>query len=208
MKFKTCLTMAMPLIIWGATSLPVVAQEVPSARTAHKQLYRTGNKMTEVRIVRRDLIPPNLIPVIESAAKIQKYYEAFAVSPTEGISSTSAFQAINFHTIASANAAAVNGCNAKKKSDSEDCVVVAEFLPKGYDGPRSFSLSAIASKEFSKKYRRSGKQKAFAISPTTGFWGRAVKAASIEQARAVAVAECKKQAAAVGGQDCVVVSEN
>jgi len=208
MKLKTCLTMVMPLIFFGTIAVPVSAQGVPSARTANKQLYRTGKKMTEVRIVRRDLIPPNLIPVIEGAAKIQKYYEAFAVIPTEGISATSAFQAINFHTIATANAAAVNGCNAKKKAESEDCVVVAEFLPKGYDGPRSFSLSAIASKEFSKKYRRSGKQKAFAISPATGFWGRAVKVGSLEAARAAAVAECKAQAAAVGGQDCVVVSEN
>ncbi|NOX40725.1 MAG: hypothetical protein GXP05_09475 [Alphaproteobacteria bacterium] len=208
MKLKSSLIMVTALIFVGTLAVPVSAQDVLSARAANKQLYRTGKKMTEVRIVRRDLIPPNLIPVIEGAAKIQKYYEAFAVSPTEGISATSAFQAINFHTIASANAAAVSGCNAKKKAESEDCVVVAEFLPKGYDGPRAFSLSAIASKEFSKKYRRSGKQRAFAISPATGFWGRAVKANSIEAARTTAVAECKSRAAAVGGQDCVVVSEN
>ncbi len=185
-----------------------MAQQVPNARKAGRQLYRVGRNMTEVRIVRPDLIPDALKPAIKSAASVQKYYEAFAVSPSEGLQADSAFQAINFHTAAEAGAAAVAGCNAKKKKESEACVVVAEFLPKKYDGPRAFSLSANATVAFGKKYRYKGRKKAFAISPQTGNWGQAVRAATLAEARAKALADCAAKALAAGGSDCRVVSEN
>ncbi len=197
-----------PVLVTALMAFPALAEDLPTAKTAHKQLYKTGKRATVVRILREDLIPEALLPAIKMAARIQKYYEAMAVSPTEGMQSRSAFQAINHHTVEAAHAAAIAGCNAKKKKASEDCVVVAEFLPKAYKAPRAFSLSALASAEFSKKYRRSGKSKAFAISPSTGHWGRAVKAASPEEARAAALAECAELAAVDGGKDCVVVSQD
>lgn len=184
------------------------AQQVPNTRSAARQLFRVGKGTTEVRIVRPDLIPDALKPAIKAAAAFQKYYEAFAVSPSEGIEASSAFQAINFNTAAEAGAAAVAGCNAKKAKKSRDCVVVADFLPKKYDGPRAFSLSANATKAFFKKYRWKGRYKAFATSAQTGNWGFAVRAATIAKARAKALANCAAKATAVGQNDCKVVSEN
>jgi len=196
------------LVLCVAVSGAADAGEILSARVARSMLYKVGKNPTEVKILREDLIPPNLIPVIKMGAKIQKYYEALAVSPSEGLQSGSAFQAINFHSEADAASAATTGCNAKKKKDSDDCVVVAEFLPKGYDGPRKFSLSAIATATFAKKYRWSRKNKAFAISPLTGNWGQATKATSAQAARSQALAACSAMAGVGGDNSCVIVSEN
>lgn len=182
------------------------AQELPSAKTAYKQLYSIAKKPTEVRILREDLIPANLLPAIKAAATVQKYYEALALSPSEGIQGGSAFQAVNYHTPETANAAALAGCNAKKKKESEACVVVAQFVPKKYEGAGDFSLSYVASVEFAHKYRRKSKHRAFAISLSTGNWGHATGAASQEAAKAAAIADCAQKSDGAGAGDCAVVS--
>lgn len=184
----------------------VAAQTLPNAKTAAKQLFKTGKNKTVVRILKPDLVPAAYQTALQNAAKIQRYYEAMAASPTEGLLGGSASHAINHHTAAAAHAAAIAGCNAKKKKSAAGCVVVAEFLPKGYKGPRAFSLSASASEVFAKKYKRSGKSKAFAISASTGHWGESVKAANAAEASAAAMAMCQANAAKVGGDDCVVIS--
>jgi len=187
---------------------PARAQDLPRARVAVKQLYKTGKKATEVKILRPDLIPAPLLPAIKRAATIQKYYEAMAASPSEGLQSGSAFQAINHHTAAAADAAAIAGCNAKKKKGSDDCVVVAEFLPKGYAGPRAISLSMNATKVFAGKYRRAFRNKAFAISPSSGEWGWVKRAKTLDQAKSGALAACAQKAAAKGANDCRLISAN
>ncbi len=182
------------------------AQDLPGAKVAAKQLFKTNKKSTIVRILVPDLVPEVYQAALQNAASIQRYYEAMAASPSEGLIGGSAAHAINHHTAAAAHAAAISGCNAKKKKASKPCVVVAEFLPKSYSGPRSFSLSANASEAFAKKYKRAGKSKAFAISPSTGHWGEATKAASVEAAGTAALAACAAKAAKDGGEDCVIVS--
>ncbi len=200
--------MSTALLVVGSltTGSALFAQELLSAKAAYKQLYSTAKKPTEVRILREDLIPASLVPAIRAAAAVQKYYEAFALSPSEGIQAGSAFQAINYHSAATANAAALAGCNAKKKKASEDCVVVAEFLPKGYKGAREFSLSYVASVEFAKKYRRKAKHRAFAVSVASGNWGHAIGAGSQAEAEAAAVADCTQKSGGAGAADCAVVS--
>lgn len=184
------------------------AQDLPNAKTAHKMLFKTGKRATVVRILQPDMVPEVYKGALKNAASIQKYFEAMAASPSEGFMASSASHAINFHTVEAAHAAAISGCNAKKKKGSKPCVVVADFVPKGYSAPRDFSLSAVASEEFSKKYRRKGNQKAYAISPSTGHWGNAIKAGSLEEARTQAIADCTAKAAKTGAKDCAVVSEN
>ncbi|MFQ5437736.1 MAG: 5-aminolevulic acid synthase [Paracoccaceae bacterium] len=195
-------------LICSALASPVLAGDLPTSKQAKKMLFKAGKKPTEVRFLREDLIPANMIPAFRMGASMQKYYESLAISPTEGLRAKSAFQAVNFHSAASADRAALAGCNAAKKKKSDDCVVIVQFVPKGYDGPRDFSLSALATADFSRKYRWARKNKAFAISPETGNWGRALKAKTLEAARAAAIAECSAMAGGAGDAGCVVVSEN
>jgi len=208
MKHSQKFTLALALSIGVISATAATSQALPTARVAARMLFKTGKNATRVNILRLDLIPAPLQPAIRGAASIQKYYEAMAVSPSEGLQSASAFQAINHHSAAAAGAAALAGCNAKKKKASDDCVVVAEFLPKKYDGPRAFSLSMNATEVFLKKYRRARKNRAFAISPATGNWGFAVKAKTIAAARAAALADCATKTAPTGINDCRIVSEN
>jgi hypothetical protein len=183
------------------------AQEVPKARDAQKQLFKVGKRAVELKVLRPDLVPDNYKAALETAVGIQKYYEAMAASPSEGMLASSATLAVNYHSAETAGVAAIAGCNAKKKEESEPCVVIAEFLPKGYDGPRAFSLSFNATEAF-RKYRRAGKPKAFAISPATGEWGQAVKAGSIAAADQAALAACAVLAAKKEAGDCRIVSRD
>ncbi|MCA8868061.1 MAG: hypothetical protein KDA67_05380 [Rhodobacteraceae bacterium] len=186
----------------------VSAAELPSAKDAAKQLYKTGNRSTEVRILHPELVPEAYKGALEKAASIQHYYEALAASPTEGMLAPSAVHAINHHTAAAAHAAAIAGCNAKKKAGSDTCVVVAEFLPKAYRGPGGFSLSYNATEVFRGKYRRAAKPKAFAISAASGEWGQAIKAGSDAAAGQAALADCAAKAVRQNVNDCVLVSRD
>jgi len=203
MKIKS---LAIIAVIAAAAAAGALAQDLPDQRTAQKMLFKDGKNATEVRILRPELIPESYQAALHQAAKLQKYYEALAVSPTEGLLAKSGTQAINFHTAAAAHVAAIYGCNKKKAKASADCVVVAEFLPKGYTGAQTFSLSNNATEEFRKAYRRGGKSKAFAISPSTGNWGQAVKAGSADAARTTALADCNAKPG--GNGDCEVVSQD
>ncbi|MBZ0130061.1 MAG: hypothetical protein K8F59_13195 [Rhodobacteraceae bacterium] len=182
-----------------------MAGDLPNAKEAAKSLYKTGRNPTIVRVLVPDMVPANYAAALQSAAKVQKFFEAMAASPSEGMLAGSATLAANFHTAEAAHAAAIAGCNAKKAAGSKPCVVIAEFLPKGYRGPGGFSLSFQATEAFG-KYKRAKAPKAFAISASTGNWGEAVKAASPEAAAAAAIAECAARAAKHGARDCQVVT--
>jgi len=196
----TKLALVAAIATLGATS--AVAGEVLSQRQAYRQLYRAGKNTTQVRILRPDLVPDVYKAALQKAATVEKYYEAFAVSPTEGMLAKSGTQAINFHSAAAAQNAAISGCNIKKAEASADCVVVAEFLPKRYRGAKGLTLSYNATRDFTKVYRRARRPKAFAISPSTGNWGMALKAASDQAAAAAALATCNSKPS--GNGDCVL----
>ena len=197
------------ILLIGACTLAggALAQELPGARAVWKQLYRTGKNATAMNLVRPDLVPDALKPALKQAPRVQKYYEAMAVSPDEGMQAQSASLATGYHSVRAARAAAVAACNARKKAESADCVVVAEFVPKGYKpGKARITLSWAATEAF-RKYRRGGKPRAFAISPATGAFGQAVRAASPEGARTKALAICRDGVAKAGAQDdCRVIS--
>lgn len=181
------------------------AGDLPTAKEAAKNLYKTGRNPTVVRVLVPDMVPESYAAALKSAAKVQKFFEAMAASPSEGMLAASATLAANFHSAEAAHAAAIAGCNAKKAAGAKACVVIAEFLPKKYRGPGGFSLSFQATEAFG-KYRRAKGSKAFAISDSTGNWGEAVKAASPEAASAAAIAVCAAKAAKHGAKDCRVVS--
>lgn len=112
-----------------------------------------------------------LVPLMEQQLN-QKltYYGALAISPDEGFQSNSAQSALNHHSVAAADRAALAACNAKRGSRAASCVVAARILPKGYE-PRDLSLSSKATLAFETVYARARAPKALVISARTGAYG-------------------------------------
>lgn len=205
MKIQRVLALGISLALGGFSTQ---AGDLPDAKTVAKGLYKTGNRAVVTNVLRPELVAAAYADALVKAAKIQKYYEAMAISPDEGMLGKSATLAANHHSPEAARNAAVAGCNKAKKKASKACVVLAEFLPKKYKGPGVVSLSHNASEVFAKSYRRAAKPKSFAISPSSGEWGLAVKAASVDAADSGALADCSAKAKKKGADDCVLVSRD
>ncbi len=205
---KTAPLIAGLLAMFLAT--PLAAQNLPDAKSAAKMLFSTRAKAVRAVVIKAAFLSQSDLQSLTTVAKLQKYYTAIAVSPSGGITGDAAAAATNFHSIEAARAAATVSCNAKKKRSDKPCEIVAETLPDKYTDRRAFQLNPDATDAFKKKYRRAKSPKAFATSQQSGMWGQAVKAGSIEAARAAAVAQCQSKAASAGVQakDCQVVSEN
>lgn len=137
------------------------------------------------------------LAVIEQIAATQRYYGAVAVSPDEGIASNATVAAIGYHDVASASVVALADCNAKRRAETADCILVAEIRPQGWE-PRVAQLSADATQAFRDDYGRGRSTRAMAISPATGKWAIARGADAVK----AALADCAAQSRAV---DCRVV---
>ncbi|MEL6585153.1 MAG: 5-aminolevulic acid synthase [Pseudomonadota bacterium] len=123
-----------------------------------------------------------------------KYYGALAVAPDLGLQAETSTGAFNYHSIDAARQAAMAGCNAKRRSGSP-CVVVADILPRRYQAGRPLTLSQDASEAVNgRQFRRTGRDAALAISPSSGAWG-------LRDGGAAALASC----AANGATDCQLV---
>jgi hypothetical protein len=124
-----------------------------------------------------------------------KYYAAIAYSPDEGLLTEALQSAMNYHSIAAADAAAIAACNAARTAGTAPCQIAARVLPRGYE-QRALSVSYDASAAFTKAYRRAKGPKAFAISDSTGAY-------AIGAGAEAAVAACQAGPQAPG--DCRVV---
>jgi hypothetical protein len=124
-----------------------------------------------------------------------KYYAAIAYSPDEGLLTEALQSAMNYHSVAAADAAAIAACNAARTAGTAPCQVAARVLPRGYE-ERPLTVSYDASAAFTKAYRRAKGPKAFAISETTGAY-------AIGAGAEAAVAACGASPQAPG--DCRVV---
>lgn len=121
--------------------------------------------------------------------KQDKYYGAIAIAPDEGLASVASVALMNYHSVEAASDAALRECNAKKQVGGRACVVVAEIRPEGWE-PRALQLSADATDDLRKSYRKGKGPKALALSPSTGVWA----IARGEGAAAAAIQDCKAQA--------------
>lgn len=124
-----------------------------------------------------------------------KYYAAISYSPDEGLLTEALQSAMNYHSIAAADAAAIAACNAARTAGTAPCQIAARVLPRGYE-QRELSVSYDASAAFTKAYRRAKGPKAFAISDSTGAY-------AIGAGAEAAVAACQAGPQAPG--DCRVV---
>ena len=123
----------------------------------------------------------------------QPYYGAIAISPDEGLMVEATVAAVNHHTAAAAEAAAIAGCEAKRKGKAA-CMVVARILPEGWTA-RDLTLSRDATVALGKDYKTPG---ALAVSPATGNFALAGSAEA-------ALAACAEKAKT---DDCVVAVQD
>lgn len=185
------ITLVIALIAAGAA----VAEPV-TGKAARKALLST--KGAEVEIMAVAGLPQDQSKVLEMVAGDQPYYGAIAISPDEGLMSEATFAAANYHDTASASAAALMECNAKKTGES-DCVVAALIRPKNWKDT-GFQLSRAATVGFKDDYDMEGG--ALAISMSTGLFG----IANGEGAGPAAVAACA--AKSEKANDCRIAVAN
>lgn len=124
-----------------------------------------------------------------------KYYAAIAFSPDQGLLSDALQSAMNYHSIAAADAAAIAACNAARVAGTQPCRIAARVLPRGYES-RPLTLSYDATAAFGKVFRRARSPKAFAVSEATGAY-------AIGAGADAALTAC--QADRPGAADCRVV---
>ena len=106
-------------LITVTVSGAALADEGLPAKIVAKELYKTGKRVTIVRMLQPELIPGIYKVALEKAAKIQKYYEAMAASPDEGMLAKSASHAINHHSAKAAHAAAIKSPTSNLRNNNE-----------------------------------------------------------------------------------------
>lgn len=176
----------------AAMAEPMIGKE------ARKQVFAL--KGTQVDLIEVDGLSDKDRGILEQVAATQFYYAAIAMSPSEGLLSNSLVAAANYHDVENARAAALEGCNERRESGSDACVIAAEVRPKAYE-PRGLELSLGASTAVRKDYRKGKGPKALAVSASTGKFF----VAKGENAAETAIAGCSELAES---DDCVVVVQD
>lgn len=175
------------------SAVPAMAQ-VADTKSARSMLFPTKGHAIQVSGKLSDTDRATVVGVIPLMAKQLnqpvRYYASIAYSPDDGLVHEALQAAMNYHTVAAADAAAIAACNKVKSSGARSCQVAARVVPKGYK-PTSLTLSVEATEGFNKTYRKTRGDKAMAISETTGAWG-------MGQTDSAAIGQC-------GAADCKIV---
>ncbi len=124
---------------------------------------------SEVEMLAPGLLPDDQVELLRQVGATQPYYGAIAVSPDEGIMVEATVAAANHHSVEAASAEALAACDARRKG-AKRCAVVALIRPAGW-AERAFQLSSGATAGFVGDYAKVRRDKAFAVSPSTGGWG-------------------------------------
>lgn len=182
-----------------AIAAPAAAQEVVDARAAQRQLFNAAR--AELIVQPQPGVHAGLMALLADRRQVEgfiaqiPYYGAIAVSPDEGMVESAIVSVGNYHSAASAVAAALKICNAQRKAGTSPCVSVAEIRPRGWEA-RALQLSAGATAIFRRDYRRSQGARAFAASPSSGGYaigrGPAAEAEAIASCNAAgSVSDCR-----------------
>ncbi len=152
-----------------------------------------------VEMIQPSVLPADQAEILKQVGAVQPYYGAIAVSPDEGIMVEATVAAANHHSTDAASAQALAACDAKRKG-AKPCVIVALIRPEGWVA-QPFQLSSGATADFA-DYAKVRRDKAFAISPSTGLWGQAKG----RDAAAKALADCSAKGEKPA--DCAVVVQD
>ena len=183
-------------LVCAGLPFAALAQPMTGKAVAPLLFAATG---AEVELLPAPFLPPDQAELLKTVGVSQPYYGAIAVSPDEGIMVEATVAAANHHSTEAASTAALAACEARRKG-AAPCAVVALIRPAGWK-EQPFQLSATATAEFA-GYAKIRRDKAFAVSPSTGAWGMAKG----RDAAVKAVADCAGKE--VAAADCVVVLQD
>jgi len=187
-----------PIVLALVVAAGGAAAEPMTGAAAGALAFAPGTSSVTVssRLGERDqAIVRALVPLMErQIGRSLDYYGAIAMSPDEGFQSEASQSALNHHSVAAADAAALGACNARRRAGSSPCVLAARILPRGYEA-RALTLSSAATRALTETYARARAPKALAISAATGAFGVGAPDA--------ALATCRRGAGGVG--DCTIV---
>jgi hypothetical protein len=190
------MTVRAGLLAAGLASLAAAAgAQTPTGETAAPLLFAPAG--VEVEVLPQSFLAADQAAVLAQVAAGQPYYGAVALSPDEGLMSEATVAAANHHSTEAATAAALAGCDAKRRG-ATPCVIAALIRPKGW-APRGFQLSSGATAAVFDDYARVRRDKALAVSPATGLWGIGKGRGAAEKA----LADCAGKGQGV--TDCAVV---
>lgn len=169
--------------------------QVPSGDAVGPLLFPATGAVVEM--LPQSFLTKEQAAILAQVGAAQPYYGAIAVSPDEGLMVEATVAAANHHSTEAAESAALAGCDAKRKG-ATPCVIVALIRPQGW-AARPFQLSSGATTGFVDSFLKVRRDRAFAVSPSTGLWGIGKGRNSADKA----VADCAAKAAGVA--DCAVV---
>ncbi|MDJ1008566.1 MAG: 5-aminolevulic acid synthase [Paracoccaceae bacterium] len=183
------------MAVFAASAL---AAEPVTGRVATGLLFEPGTSrvITSSRLDSRgQAMIRVMVPLMEQQlGRKLDYYGAIAMSPDEGFQSDASQSALNYHSVAAADAAALAACNANRRSGTRPCILAARIVPESY-AERPLTLSTNATAAVREVYARARSPKAVAASASTGAYGVGRPDA--------ALATCRRGAA--GANDCEIV---
>ncbi len=183
-------------LVCAGVPFAALAQPMTGEAVAPLLYAATG---AEVELLPAPFLAPDQAEMLKTVGLSQPYYGAIAMSPDEGILAEATVAAANHHSTEAASVAALAACEAKRKGTAA-CAVVALIRPAGWK-EQPIQLSSSATADFA-EYARIRRDKAFAVSPSTGAWGRAKG----RDAAARAVADCAGKE--VAPTDCVLTLQD
>ncbi|WP_308917954.1 hypothetical protein [Jannaschia sp. LMIT008] len=171
MRIAALAALALPILL----ALPATAQRVADQNAARGQLF--GDR-TVVSIQRHGFLTQGDIATLQAMPRVAdlKYYGAMAAAPGAGLQAETTTGAFNYHSPARARAAALQGCEAKRRGGAA-CVIVADVLPRGFRPGQALTLNQDASRAVNgRALRRNGG--VLAASASTGAWALGPDAAT------------------------------
>ena len=163
-----------PGLILSCLCAGPLAAEVMSGDEAKRLLFSEKGHAVQVSGKLTDMektIVRGVIPLMAKQLREPvRYYASIAYSPDDGMVHDSLQAAMNYHSYAASDRAAVKACNALKSASAGACQVAARVVPKRFK-TRDFTLSIDATVGFRTTYLRAKGPKSFAISPSEGNWG-------------------------------------
>lgn len=162
-------------LIFLMMALPVaVRADAVGLEAARAQLFPVRGTAVQVspNLSQKDRkIVVALVPLMaKRLSQPARYYTSIAYSPKDGLVHDSLQGALNHHSTAAADAAALRACEAKKSRGAGPCEVAARVVPKGYS-KRALTLSVDATAAVNGQFARMRGPRSFAASAATGKWG-------------------------------------
>ena len=173
MKFLSYLMLLIALAV-PASADPLTYSEARKAlprANAKPMVTVDSSGVSEADKERLERAGQTIDDVLMSIGAAIPAYGALAFTPSEGLFVEWISGAGHYHSIGSAQTAALAYCNSKRKRGSAPCEIAIVITPRGAKEGAALSLSGPANAALRNEYRKLKSPKAFAISESTGNFG-------------------------------------